>query len=211
MKSVHRRKFGLLKLILLVCAVVAGVVVYRLVFSRPSFNADKIARAETEMWRAYYAKNELKLATELVSLFRNQFGLSLPAATRVGKLYAQAAMKFQAAPGNYDQVVLPDLIEAYRLLQQHTKASFNPETAARAELAWWVARRTQGQNSLEQVGRKIADLYAVLYGGNDPKLQNAALLRAKAAGLRDASGANPDWAQIEALLRESYSVLQNAR
>lgn len=205
------RKYGLLKLILAVSAVVAGVVVYQLVFSRPAFNPDKIARAELEMWRAYYAGNEIKLATELVALFRNQFGLSLPVATRVGKLYAQAAMKFQAATGNYDEVVLPDLIEAYRLVQQTTGASFNPETAARAELAWWIARRTPGENSPEQVGRKIAELYAVLYGGNNPKLQNAALLRARAAALRDAGGANPDWVQIEVLLRESYSALQNAR
>lgn len=46
------RKYGLLKLILPVSAVVAGVVVYELVFSRPAFNPDKIARAELEMWRA---------------------------------------------------------------------------------------------------------------------------------------------------------------
>lgn len=187
------------------------VIVYRTLFAHPAFNPDKVAHAETEMWKAYYTGNQTKLAVELMSLFRNEYGLSLPEAARIGKLYTQAAIKFQAAQGDYDRAALPDLIQAYTALKRASNASYDAEAAARAELAWWVARRTPGQNSAEQVGRKITALYVLLYGHNDASLQSSGLLRARAATLRDVGGQEPDWAQVEDLLRQSYRALQGAR
>lgn len=81
------------------------------------------------------------------------------------------------------------------------------DAVARAELGWWVARRTPGRNSPAQVGAEIANLYALLYGKTNPNLQKAGLLRAKAAYLRDQGGNSPDWQEVERLLRESYEAL----
>ena len=38
-----------------------------LIFSRTSFDADKVAQAETRMWQAYYAGNRYQLGLELIS------------------------------------------------------------------------------------------------------------------------------------------------
>ena len=39
-------------------------------------------------------------------------------------------------------------------------------------MAWWVARRIEGSDSAQQVGEKIAELYAVMYGSDKPDLRN---------------------------------------
>jgi len=196
-----------LKWILLAVLLILGGIGFRFVFAHPGFNPDKVAHAETEMWRGYYAGKKNKVAIELVLLLRRQHGLSLPDATRIGNLYAQAAMKFAGAQGDYNSLVLPDLVQAYTLLKETSKAAYDVDAVAKAELAWWVARRTPGQDSAEQVGQKITRLYVLLYGRNDPSLQSSGLLRAQAAALRDAGGRNPDWAQVEALLQQSYRAL----
>jgi hypothetical protein len=81
---------------------------------------------------------------------------------------------------------------------------------ARAELAWWVARRVPGQNSAEQIGGLIADEYALLYETSRARVEAAALLRAQAAALRDAQAGRPDWDRIGRLLLQSYSELRSA-
>ena len=52
-----------------------------------------------------------------------------------------------------------------------------------------------------------AQFYALLYGDTNPDIQRAGLLRAQAAALRDAGGANADWPKVEALLVDSYTSL----
>ena len=88
------------------------------------------------------------------------------------------------------------------------RAGFNPRTLARAELAWWVARRTPGENSPEQVGALMAEAYALMYEAPRARVMRAALLRAQAAALRDAEANQPDWEAIGRLLRESYRDLR---
>jgi hypothetical protein len=185
-------------------------VVYRFVFAAPSYDAVKIAEAETKMWQAYYSGDQIQLGFHLVGLLRSQYGLSLLEAKAIGEALARAAIAFLSAKGNYEQVALPDLIQAYSLIQSETGASFDPEEVAKAELAWWIARRTPGEDSPEQVGEKIARQYILLYGLDEPSFHEAGLLRARAARLRDLGGATADWAQVENLLIESYTVLAEA-
>jgi hypothetical protein len=80
--------------------------------------------------------------------------------------------------------VLPDLERAYTIERQWLDARFDPAAAARAELAWWVARRTPGQNSGEHVGQLIANEYALLYEVPREGLRDAATLRAPAGSSR---------------------------
>ncbi len=93
-------------------------------------------------------------------------------------------------------------------LQQSLRAGFNPRTLARAELAWWVARRTPGENSPDHVGVLMAEAYALMYEAPRAQVMRAALLRAEAAALRDAEAHQPDWDAIGRLLRESYRDLR---
>lgn len=176
----------------------------------PAFDAEGVAQAETKMWQAYYSGDFMQIGAQLMTLMNRQYGLESERARDIGGLFAIASMSFRMAQGDYESAVLPGLTKAYEQLKQATGSAYDPAKAARAELDWWVARRTKGQNSAEQVGAKIADLYACLYGRPAPAFKKAGLLRAQAAALRDAGRQNADWTQIEKLLKESYSELRKA-
>ncbi len=100
------------------------------------FNPNEIAAAETRMWQAHYDLDLPRLHGELVALLRSQFGLSAEDAESISRNLGAAAMKFERSRGKYEQVVLPDLVVAYRKLRTVLKRSFDPQEAARAELAW---------------------------------------------------------------------------
>ena len=158
------------------------------------------------MWQAYYAKERVRLFSLLVTMLHEQYRYSWATAAIEGFHLARAAATFGDLKSGYD-VVLPDLEAAYAKARSWTGAAFDPAAVARAELAWWAARRVPGQNSPEHVGALIADEYALLYETTPSNVAAAALLRAKAAALRDEQTAQPDWATIARLLRASYDEL----
>jgi len=169
------------------------------------FDSAVIAAAETRMWQAYYRGDKQVLFDELTTLMQDQFGLSGWTAKRVGFDLASGAKTFASAPGgDYEEMILPDLEKAYARIKDATGGDFDANEAARAELDWWVARRTPGQNSVEEVGRRIARLYAILYGQTNEHIERAGYLRAQAARVRDQSS---DWPRVRQLLEESYSTL----
>jgi hypothetical protein len=174
--------------------------------SMRQFQPRRLADLEVRMWQAYYAKERVRLFTLLTTMLREQYHYSWATATIEAFHLARAAATFGDLKGNYE-VVLPDLEAAYAKARSWTEASFDPGAVARAELAWWVARRIPGQNSPEQVGRLIAQEYALLYETSPENVGAAALLRAKAAAMRDAQADRPDWAAIAQMLRASYDEL----
>jgi hypothetical protein len=177
--------------------------------SMREFNPPRLADLEVRMWQAYYAKERLRLFGLLVTMLHEQYHYSWATATLEGFHLARAAATFGDLRGGYD-VVLPDLEAAYAKAKSWTQAEFDPRAVARAELAWWVARRVPGQNSAEQIGGLIADEYALLYETTRARVEAAALLRAQAAALRDAQAGRPDWDRIGRLLLQSYSELRAA-
>lgn len=196
-----------LKLAFLAVFAALTIVACHVIFGHPSFNPAKVARAETRMWQAYYTGDRATLGAELISLLRNQYGLSLFEAKKIAELLANSAMKFSSGNSEDYGDALMLLARAYKQIKVDTGAKFDPDKVALAEMAWWTARRIPGQNSPEQVGRKIAELYSLLYGSDHPSFEKAGLLRARAAALRDAGGKNADWPRIEQLLKESYTEL----
>jgi hypothetical protein len=159
------------------------------------------------MWQAYYANERLRLFGLLVITLREQYHYPWTTATMEAFHLARAASTFSGLTGRYD-TVLPDLERAYETVARWHHAGFDPHAVARAELAWWVARRTPGANDPEQVGRLIAEEYALLYEAPLADVLSAGLLRAEAAALRDREAGQPDWAAIGALLRDSYRELR---
>lgn len=204
------------KLLLLLFALSATLGVVLLAPARaPSLrfaDPDRVAELELAMWQAYYAKQKLQLFTLLVSALRLQYGYSRLEATEEGFYLTRAAAHFGDLRGNYDAEVLPDLVRGYSLLQRATGAAFDPEKVARAELAWWVARRDPRANGADNVGRLIGEEYLALYGPSCARedAMRAGLLRAQAGKLRDAGGAGADWPRVGALLHESYRALARA-
>jgi hypothetical protein len=170
------------------------------------FEPDRLADLELRMWQAYYAKQNVRLFGLLLSTLRAQYHYSWALAAREGFHLARAAATFGNARADYD-VVLPDLEAAYTTAARWLHAGFEPRAVARAELAWWVARRVPGQNAPSQVGGLIADEYALLYEAPRAAVEPAAQLRAQAAALRDAQAQQPDWDTIGRLLQQSYRDL----
>ena len=116
---------------------------------------------------------------------------------------AAATFAFRGGKKNVGGIV-NDVEKAYAHIRAATGQDFDPHEAAKAEVAWWVARRTPGHNSVEEVGSIIAELYAILYGQSNPDIEYAGYLRAKAARVRDKSA---DWVEVEKLLQQSYTHL----
>lgn len=201
-----------LKNTLKVSVVIALLLAVAIGFWSRSFRPDPnaIAAAETRMWQAYYAADPVRLHGELVMLLQSQFKASPDDANAIAQRLVMAAWKFETSADNYEAVVLPDLEAAFGEIRRLTKRSFDPKEAAKAELAWWVARRTPGQDSPQQVGQKIGAVYAILYGSDDPGFTEAGILRAEAGKLRDDKGPACDWQQVESLLQRSYQTLTKA-
>ena len=170
------------------------------------FAPDRLADLELRMWQAYYSKEKVRLFALLVTMLHEQYRYSWATAAREGFHLARAAATFGDLHGHYD-VVLPDLEVAYAEARSWLGAGFDPHAVARAELAWWVARRIPGRNSPEQVGALMADEYALLYETSRDRVAASALLRAEAGALRDAQAPRPDWDTIRGLLEQSYRTL----
>jgi hypothetical protein len=177
--------------------------------SMREFNPTRLADLELRMWKAYYAKDRARLFGLLVTMLREQYRYSWATATREAFHLARAASTFGDLKGDYEQV-LPDLESGYATAKSWLDAGFDPRAVARAELAWWVARRIPGQNSADQVGHLIAQEYALLYETSAERMAPAALLRATAAKMRDEQAAQPDWDRIGRLLEQSYRELHAA-
>ena len=167
-----------------------------------------MAELEVDMWRAYYRKEKVRLFGLLVTMLHEQNRYSWAKASRAAFHLARAAARFGDARSEYERA-LPDLERAYTIARDWNGAGFDPGEVARAELAWWVARRQPGMSSAD-VGGVIADEYALLYEVPRARVAGAAALRAEAAALRDRGGDKADWESVSRLLLESYRGLHAA-
>ena len=108
------------------------------------------------------------------------------------------------------ETVLPDLERAYAIQRDWFDAGYDPAAVARAELAWWVARRVPGQDSPEHVGALIAeenalDLRRVARAG-------ACRIRTQSAcgQAQDQGGDQADWTTVRDFLRQSFRALHSS-
>jgi hypothetical protein len=177
--------------------------------SMRQFEPARLADLETRMWQADYAKARVRRFGLAMTMLHEQYRYSWATAAVEGFHLARAAATFGDLQGGYE-VVVPDLETAYAQARSWTGAAFDPRAVARAELAWWVARRTPDQNSAEQIGALIAQQYALLYETTPENVAEPAFLRARAAALRDRQATSPDWDTIARLLRASYDELLHA-
>lgn len=175
------------------------------------FDPDVLADAEVEMWRAYYAHERAQLLVLLVSTLRDQYDLSWFESAVPCFHFARAAVRFARMTKRYE-TVLPDLEAGYRAVERARPQGLQAERLARAELGWWVARRSRATSSPGQVGAAIARLYSAVFHVPEERVEEAALLRAQAAALRDHSQAHgeTDWQQVSVLLHASYRSLHEA-
>ena len=173
------------------------------------FDPDRMADLEVGMWQAYYRKAKPRLFLLLVTMMHEQYRYTWSRACRAGFHLARAAAIFGDSQSDYDRV-LPDLERAYSIAKDWSGAHYDPAAVARAELAWWVARRAPAESSPENVGRLIGKEYALFYEVPEDRVHRVGLLRAQAAALRDAGGADADWDAVSHVLHDSYRSLNRA-
>jgi len=182
--------------------------------------ADKMAEAEVNSWKAYYSKDKLGIFTHLSKMIGIQYDIQDPSILRqVSLQLGLAVSKFGELPRTtsaqeYDREVLPLLVQGYKSLKEATHSNWNEEKAAKEDLAWWLARRKKGANSPEQVGKLMAKLYQTVYGNQDGyHFYRAGYLRASAARYRDLCKwhwgglQEKDWQIIQDLLKDAYTEL----
>ncbi len=170
----------------------------------------RMAQLELQLWQDYYAQRYLPLMFGLLKLARGQFALSWAAALRLSALFGKAAWRFKRSYQRDAVDVTPELAKGYALLARRWGREMDCQRAAEAEQAWWEARRNPEQSDPDDVGDLIAEQFAILSGGEASAFQEGARLRARAAALRDAQEADPDWARIGSMLHEAYEKLSVA-
>jgi hypothetical protein len=205
----RRRRWLLAVLGSAALALLAGAATYAPARPRSmrDFDPDRVASLELRMWQAYYRRDNARLFALLVATLREQFHYSWLTATQAAYHLARAAGSFGEINDRYERV-LADLERAYAIARDWTDASFAPETVARDELGWWVARRDRSTSDPHHVGELMARLYSDFYGVPRARVVEAALLRAQAGDLRDRGGAAADWKTVGELLAESYRSLR---
>jgi hypothetical protein len=207
---------GRRRLFVIIVAVLLGIVIYTGFITTPpgprdvrAFDPDRTAAIEVGMWKAYYDQRRAALFFDLVTLTRETYRCPRSTAVRIAFHFARAASTFANIRTAYEQL-LPDIEDGYRIARDWSGLTYDPDVIAKAELAWWIARRIPGKDSAEQVGGLIADLNAQFYGVSRDKVLEASILRARAGRLRDAGGPYANWPEIGRLLTESYRSLHKA-
>jgi hypothetical protein len=176
--------------------------------SMRQFDPDRLARLEIRVWQAGVNQQPLSHFSLAATLERERYRYSWAMAGVEAWRLERAASAFDRRTDDGGDA-LSHLESAYEGLRTWTGASFDPHAVARAELAWWRARRVPGNNA-ESIGALIADEYAQLYDSSRERMAAAALLRAQAMALRDAHAGAPDWSAVTRLLQDAYRELQMA-
>ena len=208
------------KAVLIVLAMAAAIlawVLYDLYAPRTAhlreFDADEVARIETEMWRSYYEKQRLRLFTQLSELLRTQYNMPLVRSNRVAYYAADAAFVFKKGRQRSDyEKALPDLVKFYESLRNLSDIPFDVDRAAHLELEWWIIHREREAHAPDDLARALAELQAEIYRVPVERLMEHGRLRAEAMTIRDTKAeaggvTEADWAKIEQLLRASWRSL----
>jgi hypothetical protein len=213
----HRSRKKAVLIVLGLAAVILAWVLHDLYAPRTAhlreFDADEVARIETEMWRSYYEKRRFRLFTQLSELLRTQYNMSLIKSNQVAYFAADAAFVFKKGKQRSDyEKALPDLVKFYQSLRNMSDIPFDVDRAAHLELEWWIIHRERAMHSPDDLARALAELQAEIYRVPVERLMEHGRLRAEAMTIRDtkaeAGGVTAaDWAKIDELLRASWRSL----
>lgn len=180
------------------------------------FDAVAIADLETDMWRAYYDKDGLRLYRLLVEMLHTHQGFPYLRANYHAYLAARAAMVFKRGQSRPDyEKALPYLVSYYRGMKRIGQLDCTPEEVARLELEWWIVHRERSTYGDEALVQAIASTNAELYGEAPGHLYEYAKKRTEAMIIRDEEAqkdgvSEAEWQKIDTLLRASYLALHHA-
>ncbi|HEV7397509.1 MAG TPA: hypothetical protein VGN86_13440 [Pyrinomonadaceae bacterium] len=216
-KANWRRRLAVLALVLLLLATWAGIDLFGPRTSHlKEFDADEVARLETDMWRSYYDKKQVALFFQLAELLRKQYNMPFLRSNLVAYRAAKAAFVFKRGKERADyEKALPDIVKFYQSIRKVSDIPFDVERASQRELEWWIIHRQRAQHAEGDLARSLAELQAELYQMPVEKFMEHGRLRADAMTIRDTKAeqggvTEADWAKIDELLRGSWRSLAQA-
>ena len=178
-----------------------------------SFDPERVARLDTDMWHSYYDRKPLALYVQLADLLREQFHFPLARSYVVAFWATRGAFVFKRGGGRADyERALPDLRRYYGAIRALSATPFDVPETARLELEWWIVHRERARHGPEDLGRALAAGAAALYGVSAASLAEYGRERAVAMTIRDdralAGGVTEaDWRAIDAHLGASWRSL----
>ncbi len=180
----------------------------------------KLAKAEMETWRDYYQNNAEAIPEDITRMISLQYHVTHNQAwTIIISTLTKALLDFRHLPSDCSadeckEKILPLLVSAYTALKKATNATWDPTKIAEVDLEWWLYRRHADTSNPEIVGKKMSELFRLVYGANDDKhFSRAAYLRAVGARYRDICRHTwqevliTDWERIQTILEECYKEL----
>jgi hypothetical protein len=208
---------GARMVLLLVVVLAAGLLVTQLRTERTDirvFDADHMARLDTDMWRSYYDKQPAKLYLQLAQVLRDEFHMTHAHAYSTALLAARAAFEFKKGSRRADyEKALPDLRRYFADLRAISRTPFDVDAAAKTELEWWIVHRQRRAHAPGDLSHALAVAASALYGVAPESLRTYADERAIAMTIRDdrqeAGGVSEaDWSAIERHLQVSWRALR---
>jgi hypothetical protein len=178
------------------------------------FDAPEVARLETDMWRSYYDRRQIKLFFQLAEVMRSQYGApfwrSFAIAYRAGK----AAFVFKDGRNRKDyNKALPDLERYFDYLNDLSKTRFDVKKVAQLELEWWIVRRDRKRFPPAEWERLLAEEASLLYHLPTERFRTYAQIRTKAMLYRDAHNTRmteTDWQYVRQMLDVSWKAFLQA-
>jgi hypothetical protein len=172
-----------------------------------AFDAAAVGKMDTEMWRSYYERHEVRLFWQLITLLRSQFGMPPIEATLNAYRAAHAAFVFKDGKSRSDyEKALPDLDAYYAAVSARSTRPFDAHRAAVLELEWWILHRERSP----ELAQGLAELQSAIYQVPAEKFVEHARLRAEAMVLRDdrdTAITEQDWTRIGGMLDQSWKSL----
>jgi hypothetical protein len=173
------------------------------------FDAPQVAAYEAEVWRSVAAREDYGVYLNVMMMERALHQYTWFRAAQSAFYLGGAMREFVGMRQRYERI-LPDLEASAAIEKAWTGAAFDPAGVARAQLNWWVTRKSPDLNNIDVVSELMAEEYALRYASRPGRFVGAARLRAQAAQLHDNGGADPDWRGITRLLGEAYTALHAA-
>lgn len=177
------------------------------------FDSDEIARLDTEMWRSYYAKERLKMFSQLTEVLEKQYKLPFWRRQLMAYYAAKSAFVFKDGKSREDyEKALPDLRKFYSEIRDISTTDFDVERVAKTELEWWIVHRDRKKYQEGDLANALAEAASAIYNVPKEKFLEYGKFRAEAMKIRDDKAeqggvTEEDWQKIDELLHNSWRSL----
>jgi hypothetical protein len=173
----------------------------------PTFDPDRVALYESQMWQAAKVHSEFSIFLNAVMMVREEQRFTWFRSVQEGYSLARAMNVFPDLDRRYERI-LPDLEDAAAVEKTAKQMAFDPAEVARAQLNWMVTARMRTLVDQDEVASLMAEDYGLRYHLRPDQVYAAAAPRAEAFKVWLSPNVDPDYPTITKLLSESYRALR---